>query len=347
MNANLALLLTQDGLTNGTIFALLAAAILLVFLVTRILFVAQGEFVVLSAVTIVQLQRGEFASAVWLSAALAILCIFVSAIQFIRERNRRLWVIQTAFCLISLGLACGVAMIPLAGPPLWLQIGIVLCIVVPMGPMVYWTAFRNISQSSILTLLFAAMCVHYILQGLMLPLFGPEGFRAQPFVQGRIDIGFTRLSLQLVLIAGVFVALTAFLWVFFRYTLFGKVLRAVSVNRVGARLVGISPDISGATAFGFASLIGAISGILIAPLSNVYYDSGFLLAFKGFVGCVVGGLASFLLAAVGALAIGLLDSFSSFYASALKDSIVFAMLIPMLLYMSVTHLSGRVEETAE
>jgi branched-chain amino acid transport system permease protein len=178
-------------------------------------------------------------------------------------------------------------------------------------------------------------------------LFGPEGFRLEPFVQGRVDIGITRLSLQFVLVAGVFAALVAAFWLFFRFTILGKILRATSVNRIGARLVGISPDMSGAVAFGLASLIGAISGVLIAPLTTVYYDSGFLLALKGFVGAVVGGLASFPLAAVGSLLVGVLESFSSFYASALKESLVFAALIPILLYMSVTHLSGRGGEEHE
>jgi branched-chain amino acid transport system permease protein len=347
MNQTLALLLAQDGLTNGIVFALLAAAILLVFLVTRILFVAQGEFVVLGAITTAQVQRGEFASAVWLLVALAALCIGIGTIQLIREHNYRLWLLQVGFCLASLAAGWAVTAHPPTSPPVWLQITTVLCVVAPMGPLLYWTAFRNISGSSILTLLFSAMCVHYILQGLMLPLFGPEGFRAQPFVHGRIDVAFTHLSAQLIFIVCVFVTLTTGLWLFFRYTLAGKILRAVSVNRVGARLVGISSDISGAAAFGLASLIGAISGILIAPLSNVYHDSGFLLALKGFVGCVVGGLASFPLAALGSLLIGLLDSFSSFYASAFKDSIVFALLVPLLVYMSVTRISGRGEETEE
>ena len=104
---------------------------------------------------------------------------------------------------------------------------------------------------------------------------------------------------------------------------------------------------SGAAAFGLASLIGAVSGILIAPLTTIYYDSGFLLALKGFVGAVVGGLASFPLAAAGSLLIGVLESFSSFYASALKESLVFAALIPILLYMSISHLTGHGEESEE
>jgi branched-chain amino acid transport system permease protein len=347
MNPTVALLLAQDGITNGIVFALLGVAILLVFLVTRVLFVAQGEFVVLGAVTLVQVQRGEVAGAAWLVVPLALLCLVLSAIQFARERNSRLWLLQNGICLLGLAVGLGAAFYPPAAKSAWLQITTVVCLITPMGPLLYWTAFRNISRSSILTLLFAAMCVHYILLGLMLPLLGPEGFRALPLVQGRIDIGGIRISTQLIFILSAFLLLTAALWLFFRHTLPGKALRAVSINRVGARLVGISSDIAGAAAFGLASLIGAISGVLIAPLSNVYYDSGFLLALKGFVGCVVGGLASFPLAALGALLTGLLDSFSAFYASALKDSIVFALLIPMLLYMSVTQISGRGEEAGE
>jgi branched-chain amino acid transport system permease protein len=342
MNTTIALLLAQDGLTNGVIYALLAVAILLVFLVTRVLLVVQGEFVVLGAITLAQLQRGQFAGALWLLGSLAALCIVIGGVRSWRTRNIRDWLTQSAFCLVALAAATGIAQLS-AEPtaPIVLQFLAVICIVAPMGPMIYWTAFRDIAHSSILTLLFAAVAVHYILQGVMLPLFGPESFRLEPFIQGRIDVGVTRLSLQLLLVFSIFTGLIIALWLFFRFVILGKILRATSVNRTGARLVGISPDMSGAVAFGLASLIGSITGILIAPLTTVYYDSGFLLALKGFVGAVVGGLASFPLAALGSLLVGLLESLSSFYASALKESLVFAALIPILLYMSITHMSGR------
>ena len=347
MNASIALLLSQDGLTNGMIYALLAIAILLVFLVTRVLLVPQGEFVVIGAVTLAQLQRGEFASALWLLMALSALSILIEAMRSWRAQRWRPWLFQTGFCLLAPAIAALLALLSSRATPLPLQLITVLCIVAPMGPMLYWIAFRGISHSSILTLLFAAVAVHYVLQGLLLPLIGPESFRLEPFVQGRIDIGVTRVSLQLILVTCAFGTLVAALGLFFRFGMPGKVLRATSVNRIGARLVGISPHLSGATAFGLASLIGAISGILIAPLTTIYYDSGFLLALKGFVGAVVGGLASFALVAMGSLLVGLLESFASFYASALKESLVFAALIPILLYMSIAQLSGRGGEEHE
>jgi hypothetical protein len=74
-----------------------------------------------------------------------------------------------------------------------------------------------------------------------------------------------------------------------------------------------------------------LSGILIAPITTVYYDTGFLIGLKGFVGAIIGGLASYPLAAFGAVLVGLLESFASFWASAFKEVLVFTLIIPVLL----------------
>ena len=94
---------------------------------------------------------------------------------------------------------------------------------------------------------------------------------------------------------------------------------ATAVNRLGARLVGIATSLSGRIAFSLAGLIGALSGILIAPLTTIYYDSGFLIGLKGFVAAIIGGMVSYPLAAAAAIVVGLVESFSSFYASAFKE----------------------------
>ena len=85
-----------------------------------------------------------------------------------------------------------------------------------------------------------------------------------------------------------------------------------------------------------------LSGVLVAPLTTIYYDSGFLIGLKGFVAAIIGGLASYPLAAAGAILVGLLESFSSFWASAFKDVIVFTLIIPVLMWRSLT--SHHVEE---
>jgi branched-chain amino acid transport system permease protein len=84
---------------------------------------------------------------------------------------------------------------------------------------------------------------------------------------------------------------------------------------------------------------------LIAPITTIYYDSGFLIALKGFVGAIIGGLASYPVAALGAMLVGMLESYSSFYASAFKEVIVFTLIIPVLLWRSLT--SKHIEEEEE
>ena len=90
--------------------------------------------------------------------------------------------------------------------------------------------------------------------------------------------------------------------------------------------------------------MGALSGILIAPVTTVYYDSGFLIGLKGFVGSIVGGLAAYPLAAAGAVMVGSIESFASFSASAYKEIIVFTLVIPVLLWRSLSTVHSDEEE---
>jgi branched-chain amino acid transport system permease protein len=78
-----------------------------------------------------------------------------------------------------------------------------------------------------------------------------------------------------------------------------------------------------------------VSGVLIGPATTLYYDSGFILGLKGFVGAIFGGLAGYALAATGALGVGLLEAFASFWASAYKEIIVFTLIVPVLMWRAL------------
>ena len=101
---------------------------------------------------------------------------------------------------------------------------------------------------------------------------------------------------------------------------------------------------SGRIAFGIAAFIGALSGLLIGPLTTVYYDSGFLIGLKGFVAAIIAGLVSYPGAALAALLIGVVESLASFEASAFKEVIVFMVIIPVLLWRSLLHAGIEEEE---
>ena len=158
-------------------------------------------------------------------------------------------------------------------------------------------------------------------------------------------MGPLRITGQSLGIYGITIALITGLWLLFGYTLYGKALRATAVNRIGARIVGIRTSLSGQIAFLLAAIIGAISGILIVPITTIYYDTGFLIGLKGFVAAIIGGLVSYPLTAVAAIVVGTVEAFSSFYASNFKEVIVFTLLLPVLILRSLA--SPVVEEEEE
>ncbi|MCX7892531.1 MAG: branched-chain amino acid ABC transporter permease [Burkholderiales bacterium] len=343
MNFDIALLLAQDGLTNGAIYALLALALVLVFAVTRVIFVPQGEFVAYGALTLASLQLGKVPGTAYLLIVAGVATAAVETLAALRERRP-----GRLPALLAWNVALPVALLlaarwaaPLA-PPLWAQVALALALVVPLGPMLYRLAFQPLANASVLVLLIVSVAVHFVMVGLGLLFFGAEGSRTPAFSDARFAVGAMTVSGQSLFVIGASLALIFALWLFFERTLYGKALRATAVNRLGARLVGISTTLAGKLTFTLAAAIGAASGILVAPITTIYYDSGFLIGLKGFVGAIIGGLVSYPLAAAGALVVGLLESFSSFWASAFKEVIVFTLIIPVLLWRSLT--THHVEE---
>lgn len=346
MSADIVLWLAQDGITNGAIYALLALALLLVFSVTRVIFVPQGEFISYAALSLALLQAGRVPGVVYvlvLGGLAAAAFEFVSAL-----RTRRFARLPLAFGLYVV-LPCAVAALTWWVAPqkigLGWQIALVLLLVVPLGPIVYRVAYQPLANASVLVLFIASMAVHYVLSGLGLVFFGGEGLRSENFTDARFSLGVVQGSAQTLLVIAASVAVMVGLWLFFGRTLYGKALRATAVNRTGARLVGIRTELSGTLSLALAAFIGTVSGILISPITTIYYDTGFLIGLKGFVGAILGGMASYPLAAVGALALGLLEAYASFWSSAFKETIVFAVIIPPLVWLSLR--SRHVEEEEE
>lgn len=343
MNFQIAMLLGQDGITNGAIYALLALSILLVFTVTRILLIPQGEFVTYGALTMASIQAGHPTALVWLVLALTIADCAMDLIGGVRASHA--WRFPKKILLklgYALALVALVRYLPLAQLPMALQALLTLALVVPLGPQIYRLVFQPIASASSLVLLIVSIAVHVSMVGIGLLLFGPEGARTEPFSEQGLEIGPVMFNSQTLWVIVVSLALIISLFLFFERTLYGKALRATAVNRMGARLMGISPSLAGKATFLLATFIGALSGILIAPITTLYFDSGFIISLKGFVGAIIGGLVSYPVAAVGAVAVGLIESFSMFWASAYKEIIVFTLIIPFLLWRSFT--SRHVEE---
>ncbi|ATF85938.1 MULTISPECIES: branched-chain amino acid ABC transporter permease [Burkholderia] len=341
MDLSIALILAQDGITTGAIYALLALALVLVFSVTRVIFIPQGEFVAYGALTLAALQTRKFPATCWLLVVLGIACFVLEVAVLIRHRERRHQLGRTLSTLAGRCVLLPLALFALAHAvaalalPMLAQIALTLAIVVPMGRFIYRLAYQPIAEASTLVLLIVSVAVHFAMVGLGLVMFGAEGSRTTPFSDAQLAIGAQSVSVQSVVVVITALVMIAALALYFGRTIAGKALRATSVNRLGAQLVGIGTSQAGRLAFTLSAALGVLSGVLVGPLTTIYYDSGFLIGLKGFVGAILGGLVSYPLAAAGALLVGLLESYSSFWASAYKEVIVFTLIIPVLLWRSL------------
>jgi len=339
-------LLTQDGVTNGAVYALLALALVLVFAVTRVIFVPSGEFVAYGTLTLAGLQLGKPPATVGLLVGMAVVAGAMEVFACVGNGEaaripRRLAAWSGIPCVVA-GFGWWLATPEL---PFWAQILVTLMLVTPLGPLLYRIAYQPLAEASVLVLLIVSVAVHFALTGLGLWFFGAEGSRTPAFSASSFEVGGINISVQSLLVVFTSIALIVALYAGFGYTLYGKALRATALNRVGARLVGIPPNLAGSLTFALAALLCSFAGVLIGPFTTVYYDSGFLVSLKGFVGAIIGGLVSYPRAAAGALLVGLLEAFASYWASAFKEVIVFTLIIPVLLWRSFT--SHHHEDDAE
>src|SRR5512138_2284574 len=348
MTWDVALILGIDGLANGTVYLLAGLGLVLIFSVTRVVFVPFGDVAAFSALSLAAFETGRLPPTIGLVATLALLAVIVEVTGLWRRGERARiaravvgWgVLPLLPCLLAWAVAG-------RGLPHAVYIASAVLLVVPVTPLVARVALQPIADASVLVLLIASLALHYLLSGLGLLLFGPEGFRTAPLAEGSITLpGGFPLSGQVILTLASAVVLSGLFFLAFERTVAGKALRATAVNRVGARLVGIRPARTALLAYGFASLLAGLIGVLVAPVTTMYYDSGFLIGLKAFVAAIIGGLVSYPLTAVGALAVGVVESFGSFWSGALKDVIVFSLLIPVLLMRSalVRHAEEEQEE---
>jgi branched-chain amino acid transport system permease protein len=118
---------------------------------------------------------------------------------------------------------------------------------------------------------------------------------------------------------------------FFYHTISGKAMRACSHNRGAASLVGIDVKRMVFFSFAYSSAMGAVAGIIIAPLTMTSYDVGVMLGLKGFCAAIIGGMSSGIATVFGGFLLGVLESLGAgLISSGYKDAIAFIIILLIL-----------------
>ena len=337
MNAGIAIYLIQQGVTNGAIYCLIALALVLVFSVTRVILVQAGEFVSFGALTLYVLQQGRVPELAWFTALACLAAGLRGLYRFVRERRAGrsrggTWWIWFA-CAALVPLLDVIAVHERLNAAVLMACA--LLTVVPLAPAMYRLVYQPVARSSVLVLLIVSVACHFVLNGMALMVFGADGARTQKWVHGHLQLFGQSLSYERVSVIAMALALAGALYAFTKWTLRGRALRACASNRRGSAIVGIGTDEAGITAFAIMGLICAAAGILISPFVTIYFNSGFTLSLKAFIGATVGALSSFPLAAAGALGLGIFESLIAFWTSAYQQAWVFAVMVPILLLCSL------------
>jgi branched-chain amino acid transport system permease protein len=265
-----------NGLALGSLYALTAFGIVLIFKTTRVITFAQGETAMFST--------------------------FVG------------FTLLTAFQL-----------------PFAIAFVLTLLFAGLFGALIERVVLRRISTTTVLNPVIVTVGLSLILLGGAGWIWGyevrtfPDPVVGPPFHLGTVVVSHLNALIFLVTLV-----LMAVLFAFFRFSRTGIAMRAVAENRVAAQLMGISIGRMNALGWGMGTAMGAVTGMLIAPIN--YLDPSMMgdVALKAFAAAVVGGLTSLPGAVVGGLLLGVIDSVVGFEVAQLRNTIAFALIVLVL-----------------
>ena len=233
-----------------------------------------------------------------------------------------------------------------AGLPLPLAIIFSIAAATLVGLLLEKLAVEPAREASVVTLIIITIGASILLRGLATLVWDKKIHRVPAFSgEAPLQLGGATLLPQVLWVLGVSAAAVALLAWFFRRTLTGKAILAVSHNRMAARLMGISVRRVLAVSFALSAALGALAGVLIAPISFTSWDVGVMLGLKGFAAAILGGLGSGAGAVLVGLALGLAEALGAGYlSSAYKDVFAFLIIIAALVFLPHGLLGRRAAE---
>ena len=221
------------------------------------------------------------------------------------------------------------------GVPYGLAIPLAVAAAALVGLALEKFAVEPAQGASVVTLIIITIGASIFLRGLATLVWDKNLHALKPFTGDTpIAIAGATILPQSLWVLGVTLAIVLALSWFFGRTLLGKAMLATSHNRLAAQLVGINVRMVLFLSFGLSAALGAVAGILIAPITTTSYDVGVMLGLKGFAAAILGGLGSGAGAVVGGLVLGIAETMSAGYlSSAYKDAIAFLIILAVLFFM--------------
>ena len=283
-----ALQIVVGGLVQGSVFAVIALGLSLVFRVTGIINLAQGGFCLLAALLLYSFET-------------------------------------TLGWPMPVAVLAAVAATTLAG--------------VLLGAASFVPALAQVPNSGMLMLTAGLLTV---IEGLALVIWGSQPYAVPPFSGDRpVAILGIRIPLQGLWIAGTSAVIILAAWYALARTAAGRALVACAENPMAARLMGVDVARLTLLSFGAAAMIGALGGVVVAPIMSLQFDAGRFFTNAGFIAVAIGGMSSFPGAIAGGFFLGVAEQLAAFYLSSLfANALALAVLLATLLVRPQGLLAG-------
>ena len=220
---------------------------------------------------------------------------------------------------------------------------ITLVVAAITGALVERLIVRHVENAPLLSIVIVTLGLFTIINSIDGLIWGyvyksfPSPFSGRPLILGEIII--TQLNLWAFGLAAV---ITLLLFGFLRFTLLGTAIRATAQNRIASQLMGIRVGRMLTLGWAMAAVLGAVAGVMLAPLLTVEPNMMGGLLIYAFAAAVLGGLNSAVGAILGGLTLGVIEQLAGVYVgSELKTTVAF-ILIVVILTIRPAGLFGRV-----
>jgi len=236
--------------------------------------------------------------------------------------------------LMMLGAFGGLAAMTFLGFPFWAAVLSTLAAMGLFGVLLERLVIRPILGQPAFSIVMLTIGIGYVARGLvtMLPGIGTETHTLPvPYKDQVWNLGALVLNVEQMAVIGATATLCLLLFAVFRYSKIGIAMQAASQNQLAAYYMGIPVKRLNGLVWGLASAVAAVAGLLLAPITFVHANMGFI-GLKAFPAAVVGGFGSLPGAIVGGLVIGIVESLSGFYlAQGFKDVAAYVVVLVMLM----------------
>ena len=236
--------------------------------------------------------------------------------------------------LMMLGAFAGLAGMTMLGFPFWLAVISAIGAMALLGLVTERLVIRPILGQPAFSIVMLTIGLGYVGRGLitMIPGIGTETHTLPvPYKDQAWTLGGLVVSMEQTAVIVVTAVLCAALYALFKYSKLGLAMQASSQNQLAAYYMGIPVKRLNGLVWALAAAVAAIAGLLLAPITFVHANMGFI-GLKAFPAAVVGGFGSLPGAIVGGLVIGIVESLAGFYLpEGFKDIAAYIVVLVMLM----------------